>query len=53
MKQAILTVCAIAVAAGILAATVLYSISVLRECERRILTGDLSGVQRTNLLQEK
>ena len=53
MKQAILTICAIAMAAGILAVTVLYSVSVLRECERRILTGELTSVQYTNLPQMK
>ena len=53
LKQAIAAIGIIAVAAGILAATVLYSISFLRQCERRILTGELDAVQQVLWLQQE
>ena len=40
MKQAVLTIGALAVATGILVAMVLYTVGVMRAYELRILTGD-------------
>lgn len=44
MKNAILAVSMIAVAAGLLAGMVLYTVSLMRQCELQILTGDLPTV---------
>ena len=41
----------IAVAAGILALTVLGTVSFLRQCERRILTGELAYTDQGAWLQ--
>ena len=44
LKNAFWAIGIIAVAAGILAGFVLYSVSLMRNYERRILTGDLPVV---------
>ena len=49
MKQVILSMAVVLVAAAILAGTVLYTIAVLRSMQMRILTGELSAVTHVNL----
>lgn len=44
MKQAVLALMGILLAAGILAGMVLYSVSVMRNYEMRVLTGDLTAI---------
>lgn len=45
LKQAVLSMVAVLIAAGILASMVLYSIWVIRTAELRILTGEFSVVE--------
>ena len=51
LKQVILSMVVVAVAAGILAVTVVSTVSFLRRCERRILTGDLVYADRGAWIQ--
>ena len=44
MKYAVLTISGLAIAAGILAGMVLYTVSLMRQCQMKILTGDLPTI---------
>ena len=44
LKYAVLTISGLAIAAGILAGMVLYTVSLMRQCQMKILTGDLSTI---------
>ena len=44
MKNAVLGISGIAIAAGILAGMVIYTVSLMRQCQVRILTGDLPTI---------
>ena len=45
LKQAVISMIVVMVAAGIFAGMVLYSVSVMRQTELRILTGEYAGIE--------
>lgn len=49
LKQVIWSMAVVLIAAGILAGTVIYTVSVMRTAQMRILTGELSAITQTDL----
>jgi len=48
LKQVMISMVVVMLAAGILAGTVLYSVSVMRQVQLDILTGELAVVEQTD-----